>query len=52
MNEMILQDLISELDTAVGMLLVTAMSGNSEVKAAMEKVSHVSVTLGELAEEA
>ena len=41
--------LISELDTAVGMLIVAAMT-DVTVKEAMEKVSNVSVKLGEIAE--
>ena len=42
--------MISELDTAVGMLIVAAMK-DPTIKTAMEKVSKVSFELGELAEQ-
>jgi hypothetical protein len=45
-----ISEMITELDTAVGMLIVAAMKDNT-VKAAMEKVSKVSLELGESAEE-
>ena len=41
------EDLIKELDTAVGMLIVPAME-NELVKKAMEKVRDVSFELGRL----
>lgn len=44
-----LAKLISEIDTATGMLIVTAMHGNAEVKSAMEKLTDVSVELGDIA---
>lgn len=43
--------IISGLDGAVGRMIVTAMSGNAEVKEAMEMVSNASVSLGMMAEE-
>lgn len=45
MNEEKIGKLISELDTAVGMLIVAAMTDNT-VKEAMRKVSEVSFELG------
>lgn len=45
-----LDELISELDTACGMLLVASMKDET-VRAAMEKVTGVSVRLGELIDE-
>jgi hypothetical protein len=44
-----IQKMISELDTAGGMLIVAAME-DPIVKQAMEKVMKVSIALGELAE--
>lgn len=44
-----LAKLISEIDTATGMLIVTAMHGNTEVKGAMEKLTSVSIELGDIA---
>lgn len=43
-----LEQLISELDTAVGMLLVAARHSTT-VREAMEKISSVSSELGEIA---
>jgi hypothetical protein len=42
--------IIQSLDTAVGMLVVTAMKGNVEVKKAMEVVSQASFLLGQIIE--
>ena len=47
MKEDKLNELISKLDTASGMLLVASMS-NKEVKKAMELITEVSVELGEI----
>lgn len=44
-----LEDMICTLDTACGMLLVTAMK-NREVRNAMELVTKVSLALGEIKE--
>jgi hypothetical protein len=44
-----IEKMISELDTAVGMLIVAAMK-DPTVKEAMEKVSNVSFELGRLAD--
>lgn len=44
-----IEEMIRELDTACGMLIVAAMK-DSLVKEAMEKVSKVSVALGEIDE--
>lgn len=43
--------MISDLDGAAGRLIVTAMSGNEEVKTAMRMVSDTSLQLGFMAEE-
>ncbi|WP_158301772.1 hypothetical protein [Paenibacillus mesophilus] len=43
-----MDDLISDLDTAAGMLLVASMKDET-VRAAMEKITHVSVELGIIA---
>jgi hypothetical protein len=45
-----LDELISELDTACGMLLVASMK-DSTVRAAMEKITMVSIELGIIASE-
>ena len=47
--KMTVDDMISTLDTACGMLLVTSMS-NREVREAMEKATKVSLALGEIDE--
>lgn len=47
---MTLSEMITELDTAVGMLIIMA-SRDSVVRQAMEKVMNVSIELGELAAE-
>ena len=44
------EEMISRLDTACGMLLVAAMS-DATVREAMEKVTTVSVSLGEWGQE-
>ena len=49
MDEEKIGKLISELDTAVGMLIVAAMTDKT-VKEAMEKVSEVSYELGLMCE--
>ena len=50
MNENKLNELISQLDTIVGMLLIPSMK-NDTVKQAMEKVSEVSLELGNIIDE-
>lgn len=47
---MIVEKLISELDTAAGMLIVAAMKDQT-VKVAMEKITAVSIALGDIAME-
>lgn len=42
-----IEKMIQELDTAAGMLIVSAM-GNKEVMKAMEKISKVSFDLGNM----
>ena len=42
------EEMISELDTASGMLIVAAMRDNT-VKQAMEKIMEVSLALGDMA---
>ena len=44
-----LAEIISEIDTAAGMLIVTAMSGNKVVMDAMEKLTSASLELGDIA---
>ena len=44
-----LAEIISEIDTAAGMLIVTAMSGNKVVMDAMEKLASASLELGDIA---
>ena len=44
-----LAKLISEIDTATGMMIVTAMHGNTTIREAMEKLTTVSVELGDIA---
>lgn len=45
-----IEEMIQELDTAAGMLIVAAMK-DSTVRAAMEKISKVSFELGLMDEE-
>lgn len=47
--EMSIDEMISQLDTAAGMLIVASMK-DATVRQAMEKVTNVSLTLGELGE--
>lgn len=46
-----LSKIVQSLDIAAGMMIVTAMSGNKEVKEAMEIVSQASFLIGELINE-
>jgi hypothetical protein len=43
-----IDELISELDTAAGMLIVASLADET-VRTAMEKINHVSVELGIIA---
>jgi hypothetical protein len=47
--EMSIEEMISALDTAAGMLLVASMN-DVTVREAMEKITDVSLALGELGE--
>lgn len=47
--KMSLEEMISALDTAAGMLIVTAMRDKT-VKKAMETITQVSIALGEIEE--
>lgn len=50
MTEEQFDNIISEIDTVIGMLMVPSMN-DQLVKQAMEKLSSVSIKLGELGEE-
>lgn len=45
------EKLIGQCDGASGRLIMTAMSGNKEVKEAMDMITNVSIELGLIAEE-